>query len=109
MNRLKELRENKGLSQLDLANKLKWSQQRISLYEQGREIKNKPASILADFINVDKLYLLGEINVNANDRSTKQQMIEMKEHVANDDKLPLEAKLTILALLDAQISIAEKY
>ena len=36
MNRIKEIRQEKKLSQKDLAKKLNISQQAISLYEKGR-------------------------------------------------------------------------
>lgn len=66
-NRIKELREKKGLSQEELAKKLNISQQAISLYEKGdREPKLETWQKLADFFNVPVDYLLGI----SKDRST---------------------------------------
>ena len=66
-NRIKELREKKGLSQEELAKKLNISQQAIRLYEKGdREPKLETWQKLADFFNVPVDYLLGI----SKDRST---------------------------------------
>ena len=59
-NRLKEIRQEKKLSQKDLTKKLNISQQAISLYEKGdREPKLETWQKLADFFNVPVDYLLG--------------------------------------------------
>lgn len=59
-NRLEEIRQEKKLSQKDLAKKLNISQQAISLYEKGeREPKLETWQKLADFFNVPVDYLLG--------------------------------------------------
>ncbi|AXQ19354.1 XRE family transcriptional regulator [Lactobacillus johnsonii] len=66
-NRIKEIRQEKKLSQKDLAKKLNISQQAISLYEKGdRELKLETWQKLADFFNVPVDYLLGI----SKDRST---------------------------------------
>ena len=60
MNRIKEIRQEKKLSQKDLANKLNISQQAISLYEKGgREPKLETWQKLADFFGVSVPYLQG--------------------------------------------------
>lgn len=59
-NRLKEIRQEKKLSQKDLAKKLNISQQAISLYEKGdREPKLETWQKLADYFNVSVPYLQG--------------------------------------------------
>lgn len=59
-NRLEEIRQEKKLSQKDLAKKLNISQQAISLYEKGeREPKLETWQKLADFLDVPVDYLLG--------------------------------------------------
>ena len=59
-NRLKEIRQEKKLSQKDLAKKLNISQQAISLYEKGdRELKLETWQKLADYFNVSVPYLQG--------------------------------------------------
>lgn len=58
--RLKELREMKGLSQLELASKVHISNATISMYEKGvRSPSRETLETLADFFNVDIDYLIG--------------------------------------------------
>ena len=60
MNRIKEIRQEKKLSQKDLAKKLNISKQAISLYEKGdREPKLETWQKLADFFGVSVPYLQG--------------------------------------------------
>jgi transcriptional regulator with XRE-family HTH domain len=57
--RLKQLREENKLSQLDLANKLNMSQQAISAYEKGsREPDIDTIKKIAEYFNVSTDYLL---------------------------------------------------
>ncbi len=65
--RLKSLREDKGLSQYNLAKSLGYSRGQIANYEQGTR-RPDPDTLqrLADFFNVSVDYLLGR----ANDPST---------------------------------------
>lgn len=66
-NRLKEIRQEKNLSQADIAKALGVTRQAISLYEQGRrEMKLETLKKIADFFNVPVDYLLGI----SKDRST---------------------------------------
>ena len=66
-NRLKEIRQEKNLSQTDIAKALGVTRQAISLYEKGdREPKLETWQKLADFFNVPVDYLLGI----SKDRST---------------------------------------
>ena len=62
--RLKELRENKDLSQSELAEVMHISQSSISEYENGNQ--QPPLAMLtqlADFFNVNVDYLLGRTNI----------------------------------------------
>lgn len=60
MNRIKELRQENKLSQIELANKVHASNQAISAYESGtREPKEPMWQKLADFFNVSVPYLKG--------------------------------------------------
>ena len=66
-NRIKEIRQEKNLSQTDIAKALGVTRQAISLYEKGdREPKLEMWEKLADFFNVPVDYLLGI----SKDRST---------------------------------------
>ena len=60
MNRIKELRKNSKLSQIELAKIANVSNQAISAYESGtREPKEPTWQALADFFNVSVPYLKG--------------------------------------------------
>lgn len=59
-NRLKEIRQEKNLSQTDIAKALGVTRQAISLYEKGnRELKLETWQKLADYFNVSVPYLQG--------------------------------------------------
>ena len=59
--RLKELRNDKNLSQADLANLTGLTQGAIAYWETGQRIPNaKAIIILASFFDVSTDYLLGE-------------------------------------------------
>lgn len=63
MNRLKELRKSKGLSQVELAKKTGISNQAISFYEQEkRHPKIETWQKLADYFNVSVPYAKGDID-----------------------------------------------
>lgn len=60
MNRIKELRQKNKLSQIELANKIKASNQAISTYENEKRTPNEATwQALADFFNVSVPYLQG--------------------------------------------------
>lgn len=64
MLRIKELREEKNISQLELAKKLNLTQQSISLYEKGdREPSIDVLKSIANFFNVSLDYLLGKSDI----------------------------------------------
>lgn len=71
--RLKILREELKLSQLDLANKLNMSQQAISAYEkETREPDIETINKLADFFEVSIDYLLGKSNTRNYDKDEQE-------------------------------------
>lgn len=60
--RLAELRNKKGLSQYELANRLGFSRGKLANYEQGsRQPDYETLDIIADFFNVSTDYLLGRV------------------------------------------------
>ena len=64
MNRLKELRSERKLSQGELAAAFQVTQQTISFYENGsRDIGTELLSRFADFFDCSVDYLLGKTNV----------------------------------------------
>ena len=61
--RLKEIREDKDLKQIDIAKVLKTTQRQISLYENGiRVIPIEKLDILASYYNTSIDYLVGRTN-----------------------------------------------
>ena len=72
MLRIKELREEKNLSQLELAKNLNLTQQSISLYEKGdREPSIDVLKNIANFFNVSLDYLLGKSDIRNIDNDEK--------------------------------------
>ena len=64
MERIKELREAKGLNQHGLALKLNFSQSTISYYETGERKPDLDALVrLSDFFDVSVDYLIGKSNI----------------------------------------------
>lgn len=60
-NILKYLRQRAGMTQLELANKLKVSKSTISMYENGnREPDFETLEFIADIFNVDMNFLMGK-------------------------------------------------
>lgn len=64
MNRLKQLRLERGLLQSDVAKVIKKSERIVGFYETGeRDMNTETLSILADFFNVSIDYLLGKSDI----------------------------------------------
>lgn len=60
MNRLKQLRESKGMTQQELAEAVNIPKRTIQRLENSEsQIKPEKAKVLADFFDVDVPYLLG--------------------------------------------------
>lgn len=73
MNRIKELRKSKGLTQAELATKLGVTRQAVSLYEKG-QIKPKIETLkkLAEYFGVSVTYIKGEL-----DTEYLEKMVEL--------------------------------
>lgn len=64
LKRLKDLREDKGLFQIDIANILKITRQQYSLYEiEKRTLPIDLLDILANFYGTSTDYILGRTNI----------------------------------------------
>lgn len=71
--RLKQLREENKLSQLDLANKLNMSQQAISAYEKGtREPDIETIKKISDYFNVSTDYLVCKTDIRNYDKDEQE-------------------------------------
>lgn len=76
--RIKELRIKKGLSQDDLADKLRMNRVNISHYERGK-ITNIPSDTLIQIsktLNTDTDYLLGLSNIQEGDLDENSRTIQ---------------------------------
>lgn len=63
MNRFKELRIKRNITQVDLAKQIDVKQETISAYESGKALPSADALIkIADYLNTSTDYLLGRIN-----------------------------------------------
>lgn len=63
MNRIKELREDRDLSQSKIAEIIKTTQQQYSKIETGRsDISGEKLRLLAEFYNISADYILGLID-----------------------------------------------
>ena len=83
MLRLKELREQKGITQAELSKDLKISPSTIGMYEQERrEPGNDTLKLIADYFNVSIDYLLGNDSVSGYYRDAEVAAIanEMKDN-----------------------------
>ena len=80
MNRLKELRQEKKLSQKELADYLGVNEKTISRWENGEStIKSDKAQQLADFFGVSVGYLLGY-----SDKEERSSLIELKNDIRRE-------------------------
>lgn len=100
-NRIRELRENKGLSQIELAKIVKMANTTISQWESGKRTPDSDSLLkLSGFFGVSVDYLLGNTDSPA---PTKPR--ELPQTVApylpeGFDELPPEAKEEIFAIID---------
>lgn len=63
MNRFKELRIKRNITQVDLAKQIDVKQETISAYESGKALPSADALVkIADYLNTSTDYLLGRIN-----------------------------------------------
>lgn len=82
MNRIKELREEKNLSQEELASELGLSKGIISLYEQEKRKPSLDVLIqLSDFFNVTLDYLLCRTNDRNNVLESLEIAASTKDHI----------------------------
>lgn len=74
MNRLKELRIEKGLLQSDVAKVIHKSDRMVGFYEnEKRDMGTETLALLADFFNVSIDYLLGKTDIRKTDAEIKEE------------------------------------
>lgn len=76
-NRIKDLREDADMRQIDLANAVGIDQRTISNYETGKTSPDSFALIkLADYFNVSIDYLVGRTDYNAFSKQEKDEYLK---------------------------------
>lgn len=91
MNRIRDLREDMDLRQIDLANATGIDQKTISNYETGKTNPDSFAIIkLADFFNVSADYLIGRNYSDKSDNSNKNILRKIEEIQLYLSELALE-------------------
>ena len=102
VNRLKDLRIARQISQKDFAKRLGVSQQTVASWEVGRtEPANDALKNIADYFNVSTDYLLGRDNLNRNTLLSNEQ----KKLLRGFDDLNDESKRLILGMI-GQLNVA---
>ncbi|WP_459830650.1 helix-turn-helix domain-containing protein [Clostridium carnis] len=95
LNRLKELRLEKHMSQAKLAEAFNISQQAVSHYEKGlRDMDSNLVTSIASYFNVTIDYLLGKSDIKNYDKVKKEPTIALHSDYEYDE-LPDEAKKEI--------------
>lgn len=100
--RLRELRQEKNLSQADIAEFLRVSRQAYSFYETGkREPDNETLQTLASFFNVSTDYLLGrtDIRISGNTSSDEDWPSDVKVMMRDASRLNDEQKEIVKRLI----------
>lgn len=90
--RLRLLRNSKGLSQADFAKQIKISKSSVNMYERGeREPNIATLESIADYFNVDMDYLLGKSDVanklefDVSSHVTTSEHLEEKRSIKKED------------------------
>ena len=105
MNRIKRLREEKGIFQKDLAKLLKVSVPAINYYEnEKRAMDTETASILADYFDVSVDFLLGKTDIRNSEQSDDplglaQIGFSMKDYVPPTETQKEQIKIIIETIL----------
>lgn len=109
MLRIKQLREEKGISQLEFAKRINLTQQSVSAYEKGiREPSLDILKAIADFFGVSVDYILGKSDVRNPDK-VEVDMDEVDVAFASGIKgLNETNKMIIKSTLEALLAKQEK-
>jgi len=99
--KITDLRKQKGLTQVEIAEQLKISRQAYSFYELGKnEMDFKSLCKLADFYNVSTDYLLGRYDVKPFLLSDDEEIEIIRKYRTLDQR----GKNTIKANLDFEMT-----
>ncbi|WP_241243639.1 helix-turn-helix domain-containing protein [Caldicellulosiruptor changbaiensis] len=104
--RLKELREEKGLTQAELAKELGISVQNLSYYENGREPKYELLIKIADYFGVTVDYLIGRSEYRTVEEQFSKRtkferfVVENLPYVISDEKIEKKVATFIEQVLE---------
>lgn len=102
--RLRTLRTEKGLSQMDFAKQIRISKSSVNMYERGeREPSFETLEVIADYFNVDMDYLLGKSDTVRKSPVLPSNIIPMPEM----RKIPLIGSIACGAPILAEEHIDE--
>lgn len=100
MNRIKELRKQKGMTQASLAKVLKVSDRTVGFYENGDRDPDTDTLIkLADFFDVSVDYLLGHSDI----RNYNYKLKNERPMVILDQKFEFDEELSSEAIKEIEI------
>lgn len=100
--RLKELREEKGLTQIQLAEELGMSRGTVGNYESGtRKPRFEDFEAIADYFNVELDYLYGRSNERPEYNLEQQWIMRCYEKADPDTKIAIK---TLLRKFDQDIA-----
>ncbi len=101
VNRLKDLRISRQISQKDFAKRLGVSQQTVASWEVGRtEPANDALKNIADYFNVSTDYLLGRDDTSKNISLSDEQKNLLKDF----DSLNADGRTTLCTVLNALLA-----
>lgn len=106
MNRLKELRKEKKLSQKEIAKEMSISEKTLSRWENGEsQIKPEKAQQLADYFGVSVGYLLGyeEAKTLENILKDAEEYLEMTEDDLLSDNYSSRIKIALSEMSDIPV------
>lgn len=104
--KLVSLRKQKGLSQLDLAEKLNVSRQAISRWEVGSAVPSTDnLKVLSELYGVSVDYLLNDENDSCNTGETQEPKEQERESSGNKYKVALICSITLVIVLVLAIII----
>lgn len=105
--RIKELREKKGLSLRELADMCGTSKSAINMYERGtRKPKYETLEALADTFNVDMEYLLGRTDIPLSDKIENPPVLSEDERMFQELLAELAEYFKQMSREDQQLYLA---
>lgn len=98
--RLKEIREDHGLTQKDLAKKLNLSQSTIAYYESNQKLPTlENAKLIAEIFNTSLDYLL-DISINRLSEDNGGYLVDYSKLLSDIGSLSLRSQIELIHFID---------